>query len=821
MADCFDVGLDANKNRLNEQSVMDIVTDLQRLKDPNKAANSLANVEDQIFARGTYLVEGVKLANKVEKRNRYLNIVRESQLLNLAEAADQQLGDPSLGLESALVGTNAIFEGSKRSVDALDAGIFNSVAGGFIADLQSSSLMRRFNNMRGDFEREVSKVLSNLNKREPETDLKVSSDAKRLGEIMFKYQRAALERENKAGSFIRLKEGRVVQSSHEPAKLAKAGYDEWSSFIRGKLDFERMDIEDGEIDKFLQSSFTAIKSGVRKNQVTDDIAQAFKGPQNLAKRQSASGVFTFKNSDDWYDYDQKFGGASLREAFMQDLRSSSRATALMDILGTNPEAMVERVQLKLQQKYRGDEKKLAGLQRKGNFLNFESALAEVTGGVNIGADTKAAKILSGYRSLQTMAKLGAAFIPAVTDIAYIATNRMYQGRSMLQAWGDGFSAIFKSMPPKEMRDFADRLGVGLEGQLGDFMNRFNASDDLPGKTSKMMGLFFKLNLLQPWSESNKRGVTLMIANDLGREANKKFGQLPQDLQRLLPQYGINKEAWEVARQGVTNGPDGRPYLVPGEVADTAVKDNLFAMLSSEADFAIPTPGARERAILRRGYRPGTTAGEAIRFVTQFKSFSAVAMTKVLGRQVYGSGSKTLSQQLKRGVGANIGLVNAIVGTSFLGYFAMQAKEVLKGREPRPASPETFIAAMLQGGGLGIYGDFLFGEANRYGGGLAETLVGPGPTAVLDLVQLVQKTRGVAFGADENLKGDFVKLFKENTPLTNLFYTQQATNYLIWYQLQELTNPGYLRRMENRIEKQNNADFWLKPSSIVATGGGFR
>jgi len=821
MADCFDVGLEANKNRLNEQSVMDIVTDLQRLKDPNKAANSLANVEDQIFARGTYLVEGVKLANKVEKRNRYLNIVRESQLLNLAEAADQQLGNPSLGLESALVGTNAIFEGSSRSVDALDAGIFNSLAGGFIADLQSSSLMRRFNNMRGDFEREVSKVLSNLNKREPETDLKVSSDAKRLGEIMFKYQRAALERENKAGSFIRLKEGRVVQSSHEPAKLAKAGYDEWSSFIRGKLDFERMDIEVGEIDKFLQSSFTAIKSGVRKNQVTDDIAQAFKGPQNLAKRQSASGVFTFKNSDDWYDYDQKFGGASLREAFMQDLRSSSRATALMDILGTNPEAMFQRVQLKLQNKYRGDEEKLAGLQRKANVLNFESALAEVTGGVNIGADTKAAKILSGYRSLQTMAKLGGAFIPAVTDIAYIATNRMYQGRSMLQAWGDGFSAIFKVMPPKEMRDFADRLGVGLEGQLGDFMNRFNASDDLPGKTSKMMGLFFKLNLLQPWSESNKRGVTLMIANDLGREANKKFGQLPQDLQRLLPQYGINKEAWEVARQGVTNGPDGRPYLVPGEVANTAVKDNLFAMLSSEADFAIPTPGARERAILRRGYRPGTTAGEAIRFVTQFKSFSAVAMTKVLGRQVYGSGSKTLPQQLKRGVGANIGLVNAIVGTTFLGYFAMQAKEVLKGRGLRPASPETLVAAMLQGGGLGIYGDFLFGEANRYGSGLAETLVGPGPTAALDLVQLLQKTRGVAFGADDNLKGDFVKLLKENTPLTNLFYTQQATNYLIWYQLQELTNPGYLRRMESRIEKQNNADFWLKPSSIVATGGGFR
>ena len=26
----------------------------------------------------------------------------------------------------------------------------------------------------------------------------------------------------------------------------------------------------------------------------------------------------------------------------------------------------------------------------------------------------------------------------------------------------------------EMREFADRLGVGLESQLGDFMSRFNA-----------------------------------------------------------------------------------------------------------------------------------------------------------------------------------------------------------------------------------------------------------------------------------------------------------------------------------------------------------
>jgi hypothetical protein len=58
-------------------------------------------------------------------------------------------------------------------------------------------------------------------------------------------------------------------------------------------------------------------------------------------------------------------------------------------------------------------------------------------------------------------------------------------------------------------------------------------------------------------------------------------------------------------------------------------------------------------------------------------------------------------------------------------------------------------------------------------------------------------------------------------LANLFYTQQALDYMIWYQLQETINPGYLQRMEQRIRRDNNQDFIVPPSSVVATGGGFR
>lgn len=827
MADCLKIIDEKNAGRLQDNELEEILTELQAEKKKRKAAGSLENVEAGIFERGQFIVNEADIARKIEKRNRFINIIIEQRLMSLAQAADDMVGDPSLGIEAALVGVNAPFEGASRSVDAINQGLVNQYMGGLIADLKKAGLHTRFNNMSGDFEREVSRVLADLNMKNPTRNVKASADAKKIGEIMFKYQRQALQRENRAGSYIRLKEGRVVRASHDQRRMVKVGKDEWSKYINERIDWDRT--AGGEfatktfqerID-FLSRSYDAIVSGVRRDGERTEISRGFTGPGNLAKRESASGVFTFKDADTWYDYDQKFGKASLREAFLQDIQSSARATALMENLGTNPEAMVERVVKRLEQKHRADPKKLSRLKRETSALTFKAALAEVTGDVNIGSHTKLARYLHFYRALQTMAKLGGATISAISDIAFIASNRIYQGRSLMDAWGDALTAVFRGMNSGEMREFSDRLGVGLEGMLGDFLSRFNAADDVAGQTSKMMSTFFKLNLLQPWSEANKRGVTLMIANDLGREASKPFNKLPDDLKRILNIYGIDEAKWNVSRKSAKKGPDGRMYLIPGEIDDVNARESFFALLVSEADNSVPSPGARERAMLRRGYRPGSFAGEGIRFVTQFKAFGVTALTKNLGRHMYGYGARSMRDQLMRGVGANMGLVNSIVGTTVLGYYVMQLKEIMKGREMREASPEAFIAAALQGGGLGIYGDFLFGEASRFGGGMLETLAGPGISTATELADLLQRTRGVVMGGDEDLRGDYIRLLKTNIPFGNLFYTKQAMDYLVWYQLQETVNPGYLRRMERRIRRENNQDFWIPPTSIVKTGGGFR
>ena len=828
MADCLKLIDDANNGRLSDETLEQIIEELQSVKNKRRAASGLKTTEEQIFERGAYLVKEAELAKKIERRNRYKNILVEKKIMDLADKADAMVDNPSLALEALLVGVNAPFEGAQRSVDSLINAMGGQYFGGLVADLRKSDLLTKFNTMSGDFELEVTRALGNLNRKVP-VEVDASADAKAIAKIMHKYQRAALLRENKAGAYIRLKEGRVVRTSHDPRRMTDAGESAWVDYMMDgdRLDWSKTangDFLDATYDArkdFLVRSYQAITTGVRIATDTTEVGRAFTGPQNIAKARSESAVFTFKDPDTWYEYDQNFGRASLRESFVQDLQSSLRSIALMEQLGTNPEAMCEKVQKRLLEKHRDNPEKVKQLRREGTLLNFDAMLAEVTGDVNIGSHTKLARFMHGYRAVQTMAKLGGAAISAFSGVAFMASNRIYQGRSLMDAWGDSFSAVFKGMSKGEMREFADRLGVGFEAQIGDFMSRFNASDDIPGRTSKYLNAFFKLNLLQPWTEANKRGVTLMIANDLAREAGKKFDDLPEDFRRLLGIYDIDAKKWENVRKGVAKGPDGREYIVPGEIPDESVRENVFNLLTNEAEFSVPSPGARERAILRQGYRPGTFAGEAIRFVGQFKSFGVLGLTKNVGRHMYGTGAKTKREAFARGVGGNLGLINTIVGTTALGYMVMQAKEVMKGREPRPASFETLVASALQGGGLGIYGDFLFGQANRFGGGTLETIAGPGIGTAADAIDLLQRTRFALATGDEDVRGDAVRLLKSNLPLANLFYTQQALDYMVWYQLQETINPGYLSRMEDRVRRDNNQEFFIPPSSIVAPGGGFR
>jgi hypothetical protein len=199
-----------------------------------------------------------------------------------------------------------------------------------------------------------------------------------------------------------------------------------------------------------------------------------------------------------------------------------------------------------------------------------------------------------------------------------------------------------------------------------------------------------------------------------------------------------------------------------------VKERLSAYYADQLRQSATRPGARERALVTLGTVPGTPAGEAVRFLMQFKAFGI------------GMWTQHIMREWARGARPDIaGLAMLIAGTSSLGYLSMTAKELIAGKNPRDVTnpgnwPKVIAASMAQGGGLGIYGDFLFGEYNRFGQSGIATLGGPAIGTAEDIGRLYSDTLDWAAGNKESAPAaGALRLIKDNTPFANLFWARHG------------------------------------------------
>jgi len=263
----------------------------------------------------------------------------------------------------------------------------------------------------------------------------------------------------------------------------------------------------------------------------------------------------------------------------------------------------------------------------------------------------------------------------------------------------------------------------------------------------------------------------------------------------------------------------QPQDVLKEKLRREYKNNLEAdlagFLSSEVNKAVLTPDERNRYALLRGTRPGTAAGEAVRSVMQFKSFPTLFIQQVLkpiwaSRRVEGIGN--------RGMLSNLGLMMA--QTTLFGGVAMEAKRLARGEKPyalseNPDWAAALGAAFVQGGGAGLYGDFLLGEYNRFGQSALESAAGPIAGTANDIFKLFGKTRssvaGLAGLSDETgLKAaDVLKFAQNNTPGLNIWYAKLALEWAFLWDLQELVSPGTQARRMKRARKEGR-EYWLSP-----------
>lgn len=835
--DCIDTIQAAAKaagRELNEEEMVELVGDLQARIKQLQATDGMLGLEDAAMRAADEMGNQVKLAAAIEKRNALLNARRRAELVGYIRSTWSDR--PDLGLESFLVGTNVARPGARRSVAAEQKQLSQAYIAGFLHDIDAEGL-RPFLT-KGDLDADIADALWRMGMDKPLDGL--SKEAQGIAKIMQKYQETARIDANRAGAFIRKLPGYVVRQSHDPYKIQRAGFKQWRDEILPLLD-ERTFEAGSDIDGFLLATYNGLVSGVHLK-VSTGQPNGFKGPRNLAKKVSAERVLHFKDGLAWNEYNKVYGTGSLREAFLGGMDRAGESTGMMRRLGTNPESNWNAALDELQLDLKNDPEGLRKFQQDRNGL-LRTRMAEVDGTSRMAVNHVGARVAANLRAWQSMAKLGGAVISAVTDLPVAASEMRYQGKGMLSSMGTLIGGMVQGRKPAEQREILSTLGIFFDSVRGEVVSKFSADDTLGGKMSRAQQLFFKMNGLTWWTDTMRSTAALMMSHHLAYNRSLDWGKMNPDLQRTLELFDIDAGKWDLLRSTPAKEADGREYMttqgidsIPEEdlagyltskgrtVNDAAIgelreelRGSLRSYITDRSSYAVIEPDARTRAIMRRGTQPGTVAGELLRFVGQFKAFPVAVLQKSIGRELYGRGYKPspyganvgreLMQSMRSGNGEKLGVAQLMLWTTLFGYGAMSLKDIGKGREPRPADdPKTWVAAMLQGGALGLYGDFLFGEANRFGGGLTQSLSGPTLGLIDGGYDLFARMRD----GDDAAAASF-RFAIQNTPFANLFYTRTAMDYLFLHSVQEALNPGALRRMERRIEKENAQRFLISPS----------
>ncbi len=744
----------------------------------------------------------LELAAMIEQRNAAINARVFAERLQYVRTVWK--GREAEGLRALLTGSVEGRRGARASAAREQGAIMGQYFGQVTTELERAGLLGAFKT--GALDDDVARALWQLNEREPRLD-GIPADAVTIARAVHKAQEVARADANKAGAWIGKLSGWITRQSHDPWKLVKRGPQAWVDTIAPRLDWARMEAQHGPIKdraKWLSETYTNLAGGMHLKTPGAENNTGFKGPGNLAKRMSQDRVLHFKSADDWLAYNREYGMGNLRESVFRGLKSSAENTGLMRVLGPNPEAMFTR----LIDQTRRDVREGANVKAMRAFDKataedgwLSRRLNEVTGRANIAVDELWARRASNVRAWQSMAKLGGAVISSITDIGTYASEMSYQGRGFLSGIGEAIGAIAQGRPKGEQREILSSLGVFFDSLSSDITRTGSLDETMGGRTSRMLQGYFKWNLLNWWTDSLRGSAALSMSHHLALQAGKSFDDLGPELRRVLELFDVKPADWDHMRaKGVRTDETGTAFLVPDNLDEAAAR-KLRSYIVDRAETAVLQPDADARAMLRQGTRPGTVIGEMARFVAQFKGFPAAYARQVLGREIYGRGPQAF------GDGAVAGLAQLIVTSTVLGYAAMTAKDMLKGKTPRdPKDPNTIIKAFTQGGGAGIYGDFLFGEYNRFGQSPLETAAGPALGTAADVGRLWAKMiRGEADA------GDALRLAQNNTPYLNLFYTRIALDYLILYDVQEAIAPGTLRRMERRAKRDQGQTFLISPS----------
>lgn len=811
----------------------------------------------------------VERLTALKRRRAMLSAVRRNEALQDIRRAQAEGFGFLDGLKALLVGRSKRFTGARPSIAAQRRVIFASWADPLARELDAigAGELGKGGVLRLLREDKTFHDAVIVAMREP--DAAAEPLIRETADTIACYVADARRRFNLAGGDMGRLEGWTPQR-HDAEKLLKAGPDAWQKAILPLLDMERTFGRDAaDADKVRK-----ILSGIHETLTIGRNPFLASGGREAAGRDMAAPleqarVLHFRSGKDAVAYSDRFGAGNLFDATLQHLDRMARAVALMERLGPNPEQTVRRLIADERARVLADTT-LDHATRRKTLRELDAAmtrgvaggatamqLAELTGEAGECVFPTLAGVSCILRATQTLSMLGGAALSATSDAFIKAASMRCNGetwpgaivKSVLQ-----YLDNYRDGPAR--RAAAGQAGAFLDALTGSMAAAWDTDGDMIGRIARARNWLFRWTGLNWITEQGKAGYGLWLSRHIGEAAAHDWDALQADVRAMLEWHGVDAARWDVLRSMTAVDEEGRrcflPVDVPPDVAKLEpllperlrgappsepereaalarlrerVRTDALVMLADETDFAISEPDDAGRAITRQGLRRGTYAGEFWRLVSQFKSFPMAYIQRVMGgrrwvrgsRQSgmrYGFGAGVVKDVLSRDMPGVLGF--AMLAVSF-GYASMTLKDIAHGRKPRdPRDMETWLAACLQSGGLGIFGDFLFGELSRFGNSAAASAVESGAGMAEAMTEIPGP---VLHGEPKQARDQFITAALDNTPFVNMWYTRAALNYTLLYHVKAWMSPGSLRRMARRMKKFG--EFFLPPSSVIARGGGFR
>ncbi|MDX3883611.1 MAG: hypothetical protein QHC65_04255 [Sphingomonas sp.] len=626
-------------------------------------------------------------------------------------------------------------------------------------------------------------------------------------------------RANAAGAAIGKIDNWGFPQSHDAAAVREAGFDAWRAAEEPRLDRARMiDRETGQ--PFDDEGFDALLRTVYDNIVSEGYAgrdEGAGGRAKLADLRSQHRVLIYKDAESWLASHAQFGGTgSIYDVMMGHIHGMARDIALMERLGPNPAATVRWMADVVRKRAMTEEG--AGTAADGASYKASREIQAIydtlSGSSRRPESRRLAQLGETLRGWQVATKLGSAALSTTSDVATGALTRAFNGLPM----ADIITGYAKHLNPANAEDrlhaarmgfVAEHAGAALSGTA-----RMMAEEMSGEVVRRLAEGTLRLSGLNAITEAGRASWGEGVFAQITRDRTTAFADLDPKFRGMFERYGLGVDAWDQIRASpMVEGPDGAGWITHGTIANRPLADRVMEMVFQEMDVAVPTSGVATRAMLDSVAPKGTWRGEIIRTAFQFKAFPVTLMMTQWQRAM--ARDNAFDRLVTFGV---------FFGASALaGAFALQMKEIAKGRNPRPmTSPGFLLEAIAQGGGAGVYGDFVRSTESRFNSGPMQVLAGPAFQTIGNVGSLtVGNAVRAAKGEATHVQSDLHRLARSETPVIgSLWYTRLAYERAALDQWRKAADPRAataFRQMERKYQRDYNQDYYWAPGDLAPEG----